>query len=150
MKNQSLKERIQSEIAESRKSRNELKKNILVLVLGEINLIETKTAKETDDSQVIKIAQKIVKSNLETYSHNKNEDLLKENKYLEELIPKSLSIDEMLEEMDDGFVAKVKSQKKGPAMGMIIGHFKSKGLLVEPKDVGELVSQLSKENQEIL
>ena len=139
-----IKQKIQKQVLEARKSRNEVKKNILNLLLGEIGSEESR-GNDVDDSKIIKMAQKIIKNNTETYNYSKDENLLKENSYLEDFIPKSLTLEEMEEQISDEIKQKVVSVKQGPAMGMVIGFFKSKGLMVEPKNVNSLVSILQKD-----
>lgn len=63
----SLTQQIKADLLQSRKEKNELKSNILRVLLGEIELESCKTGVELPDDRVHSIIRKIVESNKQTY-----------------------------------------------------------------------------------
>jgi uncharacterized protein YqeY len=87
MKNQIKKDRL---IA--MKEKDNLKKNLLSTLLGELD----RSFKEPTNEQVIKTIKKLIDSNIEINS----EDSLKENDILKKYMPEKLSTEELISEID--------------------------------------------------
>lgn len=63
----SLTQQIKADLLQSRKEKNELKSNILRVLLGEIELESCKTGVELPDEKVHSLIRKIIESNKQTY-----------------------------------------------------------------------------------
>ncbi len=66
-KNMSLTQKLKDDLLTARKERNELKSNILRVLLGEIEQIQVKTGVELPEEKIHSIIRKLVESNKQTY-----------------------------------------------------------------------------------
>ena len=100
-----LEEQIQKDIISAAKERNEDRLAAVRAIKNEIQVYKTSGAnKEATDDVVLKLIQKLVKQHQESagiYSTAGRKDLadkeLAESKYLEEYLPKQLSVEEITE-----------------------------------------------------
>jgi len=136
----SLPERLKQELKEAMFAKNEWKKNILRVVLGEVERNQQGNRPVTDE-QVVKIIRKIVQSNVETLNNTpegeRKQMLETENAILNELLPKQLTQDEIR--------AKLQTQSLPPgkaAMGVAMKFFKEQGEFVDGNDVKAVVESL--------
>ena len=164
-----LKEEIKKQRIQAMKDKNEEKKNILSVALGEIELVETREGSITEE-RCQKILRKMIENNKQTIDEigkrtiNQTSDttadqrftqfftLKLENTILEELLPQLWTkeqIEEYLKDSDD--LQSVTSNRidtmdnAGKAIGKAIGLFKENKIPVNGKDVAEVVKELREE-----
>ena len=102
-----LEERIQQDIITATKERNSERLAAVKAIKNEIQVYKTSGAnKEATDDVVLKLIQKLVKQHQESaeiYASAGRQDLadneIAENKYLEEYLPKQLSVEEITEKV---------------------------------------------------
>lgn len=136
-----LKEKINKDYIEAFKAKNNVKKNLLSVIKGEIQTIEKNTGVENlSDEDVIKILNKTVKSLKETMvslidSQNVEKILTVKNELVivDSYLPKQLSIEEIQSKIDSLVASGLKN------MGMIMKEFNS--LPADKKLVSELVKK---------
>lgn len=136
-----LKEKINKDYIEAFKAKNNVKKNLLSVIKGEIQTIEKNTGVENlSDEDVIKILNKTVKSLKETMvslidSQSVEKILTVKNELVivDSYLPKQLSIEEIQSKIDSLVASGLKN------MGMIMKEFNS--LPADKKLVSELVKK---------
>ena len=141
-----LLQEIKQQVLEAMKAKDTLAKDVLRVVQGDIELAETRSGKALSDDEAQKIVRKLIKSNQETLAVNPDaqtaEKLNKEIAILEALLPRTLSVDEIIAALDsvkDGIQA---AGNDGQATGVAMKHLKPQGLAVDGKDVSEAVRQI--------
>ncbi len=137
---------LKAQIMTAMKARDSVAKDILRLALGELQTAEARSGEAVKDEAGFKILTKLVKSNEETLKLTKDEDsrakLVKENQILQDILPRLLSVDEIvaaLADVTDGIKA---APADGPAMGVAMKSLKSSGAAVQSKDVNAAVRQI--------
>ncbi len=134
--------------------RDEVKKSALRMIKSEMDRMtnpKQKEAKITDD-QVFNIVKKMITDNKEmlkylvnpdTGSFDKAEKVIKENEYLETLIPKELTKEEIIAEL-----VKIKDKlvglMDGQCMATCMGHFRGLNLKVSGSLVKECMEIVRK------
>lgn len=128
------------------RDKNTMRRDLLKVVLGELQTAAARTGDALDDEQAQQIIRKMVKSNHEMAELNKRpgvaEQMKAELEILESLLPRTLSVDEIvaaLQPVADGVRA---AGNDGQATGVAMKHLKSTGAVVEGKDVGVAVKQM--------
>jgi len=142
----SLMQTIRDRLKASMRSGDEIEKNVLRVVLGEVSTLENSTQqgnRPVTDEQISKVLRKIILSNNETLGFGPSEDrknmLLKENEILEGLAPKLLTTDEILQKLTD-VEADIKSAKnEGQAVGVAMKFLKQTKESVDGNDVKSVV-----------
>lgn len=142
-KERAMIENIKTRLKIALKEKNEIEKNILRLVLGEVQTIESKEGM-INEQRVIKIISKIIESNNETLSYSaisKRKDILvEENKILTSLLPKAMTSDEV-EEFLVPYAAEIKAaNSEGQGTGLAMK--KLQGKIVNGKAVNEVVRKI--------
>jgi len=123
---------IKALIFEAMKNRDQIRANILRLLLSE---------SEKSGASYERVAAKLIESNNEVLSHRAEEKLVKENEILAEFIPKKISKDEifsLLSSCSDDIM----NGQEGKAIGFAMKFFKNKSLSVSGDDVKFVVSKL--------
>ncbi|MEO1231309.1 MAG: GatB/YqeY domain-containing protein [Myxococcota bacterium] len=141
-----LVETIQTRTREALKARDDVAKNVLRVVLGEIQLAASRQGKELPDAEGHKIIRKLIASNLATLEVTADPDrkalLTTENELLETLVPKALEIPEIVAALAPVREAVLAAKADGPAMGVAMKHLKSEGKTVEGDAVRAAVAQI--------
>jgi uncharacterized protein YqeY len=142
---------LQPMLQEAMKARNDLAKNVLRVIMGEVSTRKARTGKEPADSEVHAIIRSMISNNNETRkeleqrgqtTHEAYARLGQENGYLEALLPKTLDQTAIQKELEP-IAAELKSAKNdGQATGLAMKHLKQKGLAVLGEDVAAAVKQL--------
>jgi uncharacterized protein YqeY len=142
---------LQARLQDAMKSKNDLAKDLLRVILGEVSTRRARAGKEPSDEDVHKIIRAMVASNNETRhelekrgqtTHEAYARLASENAYLETLLPRTLDQAAIAKELET-IVADLKSAKNdGQATGMAVKYLKQKGLAVQGEDVAAAVKQL--------
>ncbi len=141
-----LKDKLKKRVLQAMKDKNELEKNLLRVLLGDIELAETRNGSALSDNEEQQIVRRMVKSNQETAALTRDpadvEKLKQELAILEGLLPKTLSVAETiaaLEPVADDLRA---AGNDGQATGLAMKHLKPQGLQVDGKDVAAAVKQI--------
>lgn len=142
----SLKAELKKRVLQAMRDKNELEKDLLRVLLGDLELAETRTGNELSEKDEQQIVRRMVKSNQETAALTQDpadvEKLKQELAILEALLPKTLSVAETiaaLEPVADDLRA---AGNDGQATGLAMKHLKPQGLQVDGKDVAAAVKQI--------
>jgi uncharacterized protein YqeY len=144
----SLIETLKSEIKTAMKARDDVKKNVLRVALGDIQMEETRKGSCSEETAE-KILRKIIASNTETIAacpdSPRNEQLTRENEIVDALVPKQWSVEEIVAFLSEqpGLVERLQdANADGPATGMAMGALKPASAPVNGKDVSAAVRQI--------
>lgn len=130
---------LKSEVIVAMKSGDHVKRDVLKVVIGEVQTAESRNQKVTDDL-IYKMIRKVIEGNTETLNQIvRTHKLSKENLILGAFLPKLLNKDEIRAALKD--VAITGHMKQGQVVGQCVSMLKSKGLAFESKDVAEIVSE---------
>jgi len=136
---------IKQRITVAMKAHDELTRDILRLVLGEVQTAEAREG-SVNEEKVQKIIRKLIASNEETLALTKDpqaaEKLRKENVILDSLLPKMWTIDDIVKffNNDAAAMAAVKSAgNDGQATGAAMKSLKAAAAPINGKDVTEAV-----------
>jgi uncharacterized protein YqeY len=142
---------LQAKLQEAMKAKDDLARNLLRVILGEVSTRRARTGKEPGDEEVHAIIRKLIAGNQETRkeleqrgqtAHEAYERLARENAYLETLLPKTLDQAAVRKELEP-IAAELRGAKNdGQATGLAMKHLKQKGLAVLGEDVAAAVKQL--------
>jgi uncharacterized protein YqeY len=141
-----LAEEIKKRMLAAMKGGRTVEKQVLGVALGDIQTQEARGSGPLSDEEAANVVRKLVKSNRETLAQSENEEqkrtLEEEIRVLEELLPKTLGVDEIVTAL-----APVADQVKaagndGQATGVAMKHLKAEGLAVNGKDVATAVKSL--------
>ena len=137
---------IKKQVLEAMKAKDTLTKDVLRVAQGDIELAETRQGKPLTEAEEEKIVRKLIKSNQETIELTKDaekvEKLEREVAILEALLPKMLSVDEIIAALG-AVEADIKAAgNDGQATGVAMKHLKPQGLAVDGKDVSAAVRQI--------
>lgn len=137
---------IKKQVTQAMRDKDTQKRDLLKVVLGELQTAAARSGDTLDDEQAQKIIRKIVKSTQEMIELGKRPEAVEQAKaelvILESLLPKTLSVDEIiaaLQPVADNIRA---AGNDGQATGVAMKHLKSAGAVVEGKDVGVAVKQM--------
>jgi hypothetical protein len=128
------------------KAKNEIEKEILRVLLGELQMAEARSGKPTADRDAVAVARKLVKSNEETL--NVAEDaaqkatLEAELAVLRSFLPSTLGPDENVEALAPVSDAIRAAGNDGQATGVAMKHLKAAGAPVDGRDVADVVKKL--------
>lgn len=128
-------------------SKDVVKKSILEVALGEIQLIEARSNKTPTDDQATNVLRKIIKSNNEVLSvcnENMKIKLDRENEVLNSFLPQVLTQEEIknLLTSDVDLLDKIKSGKGMASVGVAMKFLKGSNYSVDNNDVVAVVEQL--------
>lgn len=97
-----LKQQINSDYMSAFKTKDNLTKNILSVVKGEIQTIEkNQNIENLSDDEIIKILNKMAKSLRESIQTSSSSELVSELEIIEKYLPKQMSESEISEKIDD-------------------------------------------------
>lgn len=141
-------DQIKARMFQAIKAGAHVEKEILRVAVGEITTDAARAGRQGNDEEALGILRKLLKSNEETLASTTDADkravLTQENEILAAYLPKSLSVDEIVQAL-----APVTEQIKavandGQATGIAMKQLKSAGLTVNGKDVGLAIKELRK------
>ena len=135
-----LEARIREEVKVALREKNEIRKNILRVVLGEVETEQCR-GKTVDDDRIIEIMHTISVSNIKVMQLNKGpiDTLVTENQVLDEFLPHYLTIEEIKLKLEPK-LEEIKSKEKGPAIGMAVKSLSD--YYVDNDDVKQAVIEL--------
>lgn len=141
-----LVDEIKAQLKEAMKAKDTVAKDVLRTALGEIQTAESRGGDSLSDDAAQKVVKKLVKSNEETLKVTTDETtrqkLERENEVLGGLLPKALTVDEIVAALAPA-EAQIKAAKaEGPAMGVAMKTLKQAGASVEAADVKAAIAQI--------
>ena len=142
-----LLDEIKAQMKAAMKAGKIVEKEILRTAIGEISTEAARTEDGTlPDATVEKILRKLVKSNRDTIQNTSDDaqkaTLHEEITVLEALLPKSLTVDEIVAAIAPVTDAIKAAGNDGQATGVAMKHLKSQGATVGGKDVSAAVKQI--------
>jgi uncharacterized protein YqeY len=142
---------LQAKLQEAMRSRDDLARDLLRVVLGEVSTRRARSGKEPGEEEVHGIVRKIIAGNDETRkelerrgqtTHEAYSRLGRENAYLGTLLPRALDQAAIRKELEQ-IAAELKGARNdGQATGLAMKHLKGKGLAVLGEDVAAVVKDL--------
>ena len=140
-----LVDEIKRRIMAAMKAGNTIEKDILRLAYGEVQTAEARGTAVSDEG-VAAIVRKLIKSNEETIAATAEGDakrvLVEENAVLVSLLPKSMSVADIVEALAPVRDAIKAAGNDGQATGAAMKHLKASAAVVNGKDVTEAVKQI--------
>lgn len=128
---------LKSEVLKARKSGNSAVSSVGLVLIGEIETETKRSGTEPTDEMVISKAKKLIQSNEEMFVHTSAEDkrarIVAENEFLETLLPKQLTEDELRTIIADSGLTSI-----GPVMGHLKKNYNG-------QFDGALASKIAKE-----
>lgn len=140
-----LVDEIKKRILTAMKAKNQIEKEVLRVALGEIQVVEARAGSISDDESAA-IIRKLVKSNHETLALSTDEEqkrtLTQEITVLESLLPKTLSVEDIVAQLAPA-ASEIRSAKSaGQATGIAVKLLKAQGANASGKDVAAAVERL--------
>jgi len=137
---------IKKRIIVAMKARNTQERDILKVVLGDLQMVETRKAQDLTDVESQAVVRKIIKGNREMIEAVQDDEVIQrmnqEIAILDTLLPRSLSIEEILEALAPVADAVKAAGNDGQATGVAMKQLKSTGAEVQGKDVAAAVQQM--------
>lgn len=141
-----LRDEIKRRSLAAMKAGHGLEKEILRVALGEIQTQEARTSETMSDEQAAAIVRKLIKSNAETLASSTDDEqratLRQEIEILESLLPKALTVDEIVATLSPVADAITGATADGPATGIAMKHLKASSAVVDGKDVAAAVKRM--------
>lgn len=140
-----LVDEIKRRITAAMKAGNTIEKDILRLAYGEVQTAEARGTAVSDES-VAAIVRKLIKSNEETIAATADGEakrvLVEENVVLASLLPRSMSVADIVEALSAVRDTIKAAGNDGQATGAAMKHLKASSAVVNGKDVTEAVKQI--------
>jgi uncharacterized protein YqeY len=137
---------IKAKMFSAMKSGNSVEKEILRVAVGEITTEMARPGRKGSDEEVEAILRKLIKSNEESLAAGQSPEreavLRQEIGILSSFLPKSLSVDEIVQALAPVSDAVRAAGNDGQATGVAMKHLKSSGAVVSGKDVSEAVKRI--------
>ena len=137
---------IKKRLSAAIKTKSEVEREVLRLTLGEIQTLEARTGKAPTDEDAAQIIRKLVKSNEETRAATVDEArkavLEQEIAVLTSLLPKGLSLDELVAKLAPVREALRAAGNDGQATGIAMKHLKAEGISAPGGDVSQAVKAM--------
>ena len=141
-----LVDELKKRIATSVKDGDSVARDVLRLALGEIQTAEARKNTQLSDEEAAAALRKLVKSNEETLGLSGEGErattLKKEIEVLTSLLPKQMSVDEIVAALAPSVDAIKAAKADGQAVGVAMKHLKSTGASVTGNDVQAAVKQI--------
>lgn len=139
-----LVDEIKKQMMQALKAGRTVEKEILRVVLGEIQTVEARDG-AMEDAQAQAIVRRLIKANEETSavaSDDQKAILAQEISILRALLPKTLDVAAIVENLAPVKDALKAAGNDGQATGIAMKHLKAQGALVDGKDVSAAVRQI--------
>lgn len=137
---------LKKRITSSMKEGDTVARDVLRLALGEIQTAEARKAAALSEEETAAAVRKLVKSNEETLGLTTDGEraaaLKKEIEVLTALLPKSMSVDEIVAALASQVDAIKAAKADGQAVGVAMKHLKSTGASVSGNDVQAAVKKI--------
>lgn len=140
-------DQIKSRMISAMKSGNTVERDIMRLIKGETDTENARTGKVITDEDVAKVIRKIVEANTETLklmteADSRRKLLNEELSILNDLMPKFLNKDEIIEKLTEKYDDIKNAKNDGQATGIAMKFFKERSILVNGNDVSSAVKQI--------
>lgn len=142
---------IRSKLRTAIKENNTILKNVLRLLLGEIETLESSN-KKFDSNKIIK---KLIDSNNQILAIKNDEVLIKENEILNSFLPKEISKEELLNTIESFYcpngsrqslVLETNTKSEGQLMGIFIKQLKANNVIFNNNDLVNIIKELKENN----
>ena len=138
-----LKETIRKYIVTAMKLKRESAKNVLKVVLGEIETQESRSGKLLSDEDIHKVVRKTLQGIDEMLQYKPGDEGLEmEKRTLQELLPKQLDSMDVLLNLTSKIDELKLAKSDGQATGIAMKFFKESKLLVDGNIVAEVVKSI--------
>jgi hypothetical protein len=141
-----LVDEIKAQMTRAMRARDQVTRNVLGVALGEIQTAEARANRPLQEDEATAILRKLVKSNEETLalsSDRAGADVLRrEVEVLSALLPRTMSVEQIVEALSPVADAIRAAKADGAAMGAAMKHLKASGAAVDAGDVRRAVQQL--------
>ncbi len=141
-----LVDEIKAQLTEAMRNKDTRRRDLLRVVMGELQTVSSRTGKSLDDEQAQQVVRKIAKSVQEMIDVSDRPEAVEQAKQelaiLESLLPKTLSMEEIVTALEPVKDAILGAGNDGQAIGIAMKHLKSTGAAVEGRTVGEAVRSL--------
>ena len=141
-----LVDQIKARVLRAMKEKDEIARDVLRLALGEVQTAEARASRVLDDAEVTAILRKLVKSNEETLAAAgegpQAPALRQEIELLSSLLPKTLSVPQLIEALEAQRDAIRAAMNDGQGTGVAMKHLKSVGAVVDGADVAAAVKTM--------
>lgn len=137
---------LKAAIGQAVKDKDSVARDVLRLAFGEIQTAEARAGRPPSDDEATAIVKKLVKSNEETLALTTDAEradaLRKEITVLSALLPKTMTVPQLVEALASQAEALRAAKNDGQATGIAMKHLKSTGAAFDGKDVGEAVKAI--------
>ncbi len=141
---------LKARITQAVKAKDEVARDVLRLAFGEMQTAEARSGRPNTDEEAAAILRKLVKSNEETLAllSGSGEDgeqapaLRREIEVLTSLLPKRMSVDELVAALESQKDAIRAAKNDGQATGIAMKHLKSTGAAFDGADVSTVVKTI--------
>ena len=136
---------LKKRIALAMKDRDQIAKDVLRVALGEIQTQEHRANAPMSDEDAIAVVRKLVKSNEETLASSTGEraaTLKRENEILAALLPKRMTVEEIVDALAPQREAIRAAKSDGQATGVAMKHLKATGVSFDGSDAAEAVKRV--------
>ncbi len=137
---------VKQQVIQAMRDRDTERRDLLKVVLGEMQTAAARLSEDLPDADAQRIIRKMVKSNQEMAELSDRpgvaEKMKAEIQVLETLLPKTLSIDEIVAALAPVLDAVKSAGNDGQATGVAMKHLKSTGAAVDGKEVGQAIKQV--------
>lgn len=130
-------ENLRKLLKEARKAGNKIHMKLLQCIIAEADLLVARNGK-VNEQEIENIVLKFIKNNNETIAII-SRPYIEENQYMESLIPKFLTKDEIKAALAN---ADVLGKNAGQATGIAVKYLKDLGLKAQGKDVSEAIKEI--------
>ncbi len=141
-------DQIKARMFQAIKSGAHVEKEILRVAVGEISTEAARPGRQGNDEEALAILRKLLKSNEETLAATTDPEqravLAQEIEILAAYLPKSLSLDEIMQALASVALQIKAAGNDGQATGLAMKQLKSSGLVVNGKDVTLAIKELRK------
>lgn len=141
-----LTDEIRKQMVDALKAKDTVRKDILKTTLGEIQTAEARSSGPLGEDDAQKVVKKLIKSIDESLDVIRDqvtrEKLEREKQILEDLLPRALSVDEIVAALApvEGAIRSAKAD--GPATGIAMKTLKAAGANVDGRAVTEAVQRI--------
>lgn len=139
-------EAIRARVAQAVREKDDVARDVLRLALGEVQMAEVRSGKPQGDDEVAAIVRKLVKSNEETLAAAADGPqapaLRREIEVLAALLPKGMSVDDLVAALAPVAEAIRAAKNDGAATGVAMKHLKAAGGTFSGQDVGLAVKRV--------
>jgi uncharacterized protein YqeY len=138
---------IKTRMTRAMRERDDVVRNILGLAVGEIQTAEARANRALGDDEATAIVRKLLKSNEETLSLTADGDpragvLRREIDALASLLPKSMTVDQIVAALNPVTDAIRAAKSDGQAMGVAMKHLKAAGAVAAAPDVQQALKRV--------